>query len=223
MPRRSEKDPAEAPTSKDRRDHLQARKLMTIALGLFAKRGFASVTIKDIAKSANITSGLLYYYFDNKEDLFKSSIEHAILLALENYERLKEKHSDPVDLINDWFQNNIEMASSIRSLVKIMLDYSNSEISLDSVDAMIARFYREEMSILSTSIRNGIAAGVFQALDADRVAEFASLHLDGIMAASIIRPDLDVGNAIANLQESFWLSVGYCNKPAPPGRLSGCR
>jgi len=193
---------------------------MHVALELFARRGFSSVTIKDIAKSANINSALLYYYFDSKEDLFKSSIENAILRALENYARLKQKHTDPVDLINDWFENNIEMASAFRKVVKIMLDYSNSEIRLDSVDALIKRFYKEEMSILSTSIRRGVETGVFQAVDADRLAEFASLHLDGIMTGSMIRTNLDLSRAISDLKELFWSRLGYRGKSSPAGRIS---
>ena len=193
---------------------------MHVALELFARRGFSSVTIKDIAKSANINSALLYYYFDSKEDLFKSSIENAILRALENYARLKQKHTDPVDLINDWFENNVEMASSFRKLVKIMLDYSNSEIRLESVDALIKQFYKEEMSILSTSIRRGAETGVFQALDPDRLAEFASLHLDGIMTGSMIRTSLDLRRAISDLKELFWTRLGYRSKSSPARRIS---
>lgn len=220
MPRRSKRNSAKARTSGENGSLPQARKLMNVALELFARRSFSSVTIKDIAKSAKVNSALLYYYFDSKEDLFKSSIEYAILRALDNYARLKEKHTDPVDLINDWFQNNIEMASSFRKLVKIMLDYSKSEIRLHSVDAMIKRFYKEEMSILSTSLRQGIATGLFQAVDADRAAEFASLHLDGIMTGSMIRPDLDLGHAITDLKVLFWYRVGYATSRR---RRAGCR
>jgi AcrR family transcriptional regulator len=193
---------------------------MSVALELFARRGFSSVTIKDIAKSAKINSALLYYYFDSKEDLFKSSIENAILRALENYARLKQKHTDPVDLINDWFENNVEMANSFRKLVKIMLDYSNSEIRLASVDALIKQFYKEEMSILATSIRRGVETGVFEALDADRLAEFASLHLDGIMTGSMIRTNLELSRAISDLKELFWSRLGYHMKSPAVNRIS---
>jgi AcrR family transcriptional regulator len=188
---------------------------MTVALELFAQRGFSAVTIKDIAKSAKINSALLYYYFESKEDLFKASIELAILDALDNYARLKEKHTNPIDLINDWFENNVEMASPLRKLVKVMLDYTNSQAELASVDALIKRFYKEEMSILSSSIRQGMAMGLFESVDAARAAEFASVHLDGIMTASMIRPGLDLGDAVAELKHTFWRRLGYRDKASP--------
>lgn len=191
----------------------QAEKLMVVGLDLFSKRDFASVTIKTIAKAARANSALIYYYFQNKEDLFRASIEHAILQALDNYARLRDKHSHPVDLINAWFENNVEMAVPIRKLVKIMLDYSSSPTRLASVDVLIKHFYREEMSILSNGVRQGIALGLFERVDPEQAAQFASVHLDGIMVASMIRADFDLQAAIGDLRELFWRHVGYC-----PGR-----
>jgi AcrR family transcriptional regulator len=201
----------------------QSEKLMTIALELFAERGFSTVTIKDIAKAAKINSALLYYYFTSKEDLFRASIELAILDALDNYARLKARHTHPVDLINDWFENNIEMAGPLRKLVKVMLDYSNSQAELESIGALIKRFYREEMSILSSGIKEGMAMGLFASVDAGRAAEFASVHLDGIMTASMIRADLDLAGAVNDLKSAFWQRLGYHAKETTAKRAGGRR
>jgi AcrR family transcriptional regulator len=187
----------------------QTERLMLVGLDLFSKKDFSAVTIKNIARAARVNSALIYYYFQNKEDLFKASIEYAILQALENYTRLKEKHSNPVDLINDWFENNIEMSTSFRKLIKIMLDYSNSLARLTSVDRLIKHFYKEEMSILSSSVREGVALGLFEPVDPEQAAQFASVHLDGIMVASMIRSDFDLEAAVANLRDLFWHRLGY--------------
>ncbi len=194
---------------KQKASSCQTETLLAVGLNLFSKRDFSAVTIKEIAKAAGVTSALLYYYFRNKEDLFKASIEYSILQALDNYVRLKERHTNPVDLINDWFENNAEMAVPFRKLIKIMLDYSNTVTRLPSVDRLIKHFYQEEMSILSSSVRQGVAMGLFNQVDPERAAEFASVHLDGIIVASIIRADFDVRDAIADLKELFWHHLGY--------------
>ena len=64
--------------SKDR-----ARAIAAVALDLFAERDFSTVTLKDIARRAGINPALVYYYFEDKEDLFRFSIESAIFAALE--------------------------------------------------------------------------------------------------------------------------------------------
>jgi AcrR family transcriptional regulator len=48
--------------------------IMETALDLFATQGFYSTSIQDIAKKAGISKGLLYNYFDSKEELMRSII-----------------------------------------------------------------------------------------------------------------------------------------------------
>lgn len=200
----------------------RVEELMAVALDLFSERDFAAVTIKDIANAVGVNTALIYYYFENKEHLFRATIEDATVKALDNYRRVKERHTDPVDLINDWFDNNLELAEPIRKLVKIMLDYSSSGMQIASVDHLIDQFYEEECSILSSSIRRGIALGLFRRVDPDQTALFASTHLDGIMVASLIRERFDLKAAIASLKRLFWEHLGFpegASRPVAPKPL----
>ena len=116
----------------------RATELLAAALELFANEDFNTVTIKDIGASTGVNTALIYYYFDDKADLFAASLEYAVEQALTNYRRLRERHSDPVDLIADWFDNHVQLAKPIRQLVKIMLDYSTSRTQRGRVvDAII--------------------------------------------------------------------------------------
>jgi len=54
----------------DRRDQI-----IGAAMQVFAQKGFTRATNKDIAREAGITPGLIYYYFESKEDLLKTIIE----------------------------------------------------------------------------------------------------------------------------------------------------
>lgn len=48
--------------------------IMNAALELFAKEGYHQTSISKIAKSANISKGLLYNYFESKEELLKQIV-----------------------------------------------------------------------------------------------------------------------------------------------------
>ena len=193
-----------------------AERLMRAALDLFSRRDFSTVTIKDIAKASDVNAALIYYYYDSKEDLFRAAIEFAIKKALDRSHDLREKHTDPVYLMNEWFRSNLEIASLIRQLVKIMLDYAGSELPLPSVDKLIKEFYSvEEDAILANSICRGIAQGIFRNVDATRLAKFVSVHLDGIMVASIIRGGFSIEKALLDLQRILWNYLEYdAGKPA---------
>ena len=185
------------------------REITDAALGLFAERSFASVTIKDIAGKLRINPALIYYYFKSKQDLFRSSIEAAILDAVAHYDRIRILHDDPVGLIDAWLDSNVNLSPTISNLVKVMLDHSGLPRQIPSVDRLVKQFYEEEFRILSGAIGRGIKIGVFQPVDQRRVALFASVHLDGVMVAAKIRPDFDLAQAIGNLRYILFSNLGY--------------
>jgi AcrR family transcriptional regulator len=62
-----------APEDRDRR-----QQILDAAQQVFAQKGFEGASIKDLAKAAKISPGLLYWYFKDKTDLFVSLISERI-------------------------------------------------------------------------------------------------------------------------------------------------
>lgn len=51
------------------------QELLHTAMRLFIERGFSATSMRDIAREANVTPGLAYHYFDNKQQLFSEALE----------------------------------------------------------------------------------------------------------------------------------------------------
>jgi AcrR family transcriptional regulator len=66
-----------APKDEDRR-----KQILDAAQQVFAAKGFDGASIKDLAKAAKISPGLLYWYFKDKTDLFTSLLTERIEQAL---------------------------------------------------------------------------------------------------------------------------------------------
>lgn len=189
---------------------LRRQEILAAALRLFSERDYSAITIKDIAQAADVNTSLLYYYFVDKEALFRASLEEAVGAAMQDYAEIASKHSGPVDLINDWFQMHVERTSDIRRVVKILIDYSSSNSQTRVLDDVVSKFYDVEIDVLSRAIRRGQRDGLFNGVSPRTAAIFASMHLDGVMVRSIIQPKLDVPAAIDALRVAFWAYVGYC-------------
>jgi hypothetical protein len=56
--------------------------LTSIALQLFAERGFLGASVKQIAHEAGVNPALIYYYYKDKADLFRAAIVHAVSSAI---------------------------------------------------------------------------------------------------------------------------------------------
>ena len=51
------------------------QQLLDRAAELFAERGYAETRVIDIVRAAGVAKGLFYWYFENKEALFKELAE----------------------------------------------------------------------------------------------------------------------------------------------------
>ena len=67
----------EAHPKRDRREDI-----LRASLNLFAEKGFHGTSMRDIAREADITEGLIYHYFASKRDLFRAIIEEHSFLPL---------------------------------------------------------------------------------------------------------------------------------------------
>lgn len=202
---RKKKQPASLSGAPSRREQL-----LLVALDLFSRQDFSTVTIKAIAAEAGINTGLIYYYFESKQHLFRSALEFAVLRIMDQYRALHVRHQHPVYLMRHWFANNIKMSNMLRQLLKITLDYNSRSESDFLISDLIEQFYREEeQGILSSCIQRGKEMGIFKNVDSDATARFVSIHLDGIMLAPLVRQDFEVAANIDELEIFLWRYLEY--------------
>jgi len=82
------------------------QKILDAALELFAQKGYATTTIREIIDAVGITAPSLYYYFGNKEGLYMelmrthcAMIDSALASHLHTSESAKRRLKDLVDKI----------------------------------------------------------------------------------------------------------------------------
>lgn len=185
---------------------------LAASLDLFAERNFASVTIKDIAKALDVNTALLYYYFDNKTDLFRAAIEHAVGRAFANVRALDDDNADPAAILTAWLENHVSQYAEIHRFVKIALDFRGSDEGDAEIAETIDRFYDEERRMLSRVIRQGINQGIFKQVNPNRLGQFISTYLDGCMVRSVILSDFDLEAAVRDLHARVWEMLEYSGK-----------
>lgn len=196
----------------------RADAFMKTALRLFAERDYSAVTMQDIARACRANHSLIYYYFRNKKALFNAAIEHLIETTVANYERVAAKHhGDPVALLDDWIDTNIELAAELRMLVKVLFDYAGPRRRSVSVDKAIKRFYGYDRAIIARGIRQGVDLGLFNPVDVDRMTSFVSSQIDGIFFGAMMRADVDLVAKMEELRHFMWRLLGY----VPSGKAAG--
>lgn len=83
------------PRTKEQYEEIRKEKINLIkqvSMELFAAEGYMQTSISKIAKAANISKGLMYNYFESKEELLKAIVTEGISDAFESFDRDGDGH-----------------------------------------------------------------------------------------------------------------------------------
>ena len=95
---------------------------LEVAHDLFAARGFAAVTMDDIAAEVGVTKPLLYNYFGNKERLYVACMERAGDALLATIEENVRPSSNPAELLNDGLRAFFGFLDADRAAWAVLFD-----------------------------------------------------------------------------------------------------
>jgi AcrR family transcriptional regulator len=160
MPRNSEQNQR----IKDER----REQIMRAGLKIFAQKGLAATKISDIAATANLSYGLVYHYFHDKEELYYTLVERALqgstrvtARALEQpgsaWERLAGLVAEMVDGIRRtpeyfWIVLQVQVTEPPSSGLQTMIQRYGQETQ-DNVVALIRQAQEEGQVISSVDAR----------------------------------------------------------------------
>ena len=66
------------PTRKQVLTDLRREEILTAAIKVFGKKGFACTCVGDVAEAAKMAKGTVYLYFDSKEEIYATAINLAV-------------------------------------------------------------------------------------------------------------------------------------------------
>ena len=136
-------------TKKQLEEHreVQKEKILNAALELFAKKGYHNTSIEQIRKQAGVSKGLIYNYFEKKEDLMKAIVLGALKGADDFIEKLnaletpQEKIKMLIDISFDYMIRQFEYS-------KLMVALSLQMDQFPELDQVIHMKYSGSMPLL---------------------------------------------------------------------------
>lgn len=84
----------------------QRERILEAAKAIFAHKGFGETKMSDIAAAANVSYGLTYHYFANKEAIFTSLLQKALQGALHLMQYAQVQPGTPWDRLR-WLTSEI--------------------------------------------------------------------------------------------------------------------
>ena len=167
-------------TSPDRRD-----RILDASEHLFAARGFAATTIKQIARRAGVNSALLYYYFTDKDTLYREMLQRLIRQMISSGMSELDRAQGPEQRLAAFVKRQARFLVEHPNLPKLMVR-EMADHDAARAEAIIAEMAATMFRGLCELIREGQHAKRFRA---DLAPEFAAIStISQIAYFAIARP-----------------------------------
>lgn len=158
-----------------------AKRLMRVAMELFAANGYAGTSVREIVQSADVTNPMLYYYFDSKEGLYRRLVGlifeiggAAVVSALSEAENFEEAVEAVV-----WtqFEEARRSPIALKFCYSILFGPSGNAPSFDVFEARA-----EMVEHIVNVFEKAIEAGEFDPHPEFTDPEFLTDHLLGLIS-----------------------------------------
>ncbi|RVU28087.1 TetR/AcrR family transcriptional regulator [Streptomyces antnestii] len=135
--------------------------LLGIAAELFATRGYAETTVRDIADEAGILSGSLYHHFSSKEEMLDEILRDFLGPLLERFIAIEKEGENPEQILDELIRHSF--AAIDASPVAVAL-YQNESTMLNRQSGFeyVAEIGKKIEKIWLQVLKAGQKSGVFR-------------------------------------------------------------
>lgn len=166
------------------------QKILEESKKIFAKHGFDKTTMDDIAEVVGMKKNSLYYYFENKESLFRELFFNQISKIDEGQKQILAK--------------DIKARKKIEELISFLLDIHS--VRSIAVRTFTIKTFFEIKSFLKNDIegykdkqkkvyekifKEGIKNGEFKKINAAELADYFLTTMNALMADEIYKAKVD--------------------------------
>jgi TetR/AcrR family transcriptional regulator len=161
--------------------------ILAAAEELFAAQGFAGTSVRDIAQQAGVTGAMVHYYFDNKEGLYRATIENVVGKVRELLAQAAESDAPVQERMRAFIQANTTHLLNHPKAARIVL--RDLLAGGKEILKIFQKYPKDNYSLLRGIISEGVKRKELRPLD----VEIAPLSLMGmIMVFHIFNPLISV-------------------------------
>lgn len=150
---------------------------------LVSENGYEQTNLQEVADHVGIAKGTLYLYFQNKEDLFRESVQYAIDQLAVRIDTEVQKQSTPLLKLRAVVHAYLQFIDQQQLLTRVILH----EATQFQTHAEVSYFNlcRRNTHNLSDILEEGMDSGIFRRQEPGHLANNILFLLTGAMYASI--------------------------------------
>ncbi|PAV03229.1 TetR/AcrR family transcriptional regulator [Methanobacterium bryantii] len=186
-------------------------RIMEEAFKLFLKKGFADVSLSEIMKAADITTGGFYYHFDSKDTLLVKVIEKYIFDYFSSViNQIRNCTGTPKEKLKTMILSLIGETHLSKNSEKI--DYRALHLLLmegvqkyEIISQHYTEFYYNLLNLITDVVDEGKAKGCIRKdVDSTEIATVIQTTMVGTVLMGIAMPEIPLEERINSSIEQLW-------------------
>ncbi len=167
-----------APMARTKTDPGKRDRILTSAMKVFARKGFASARVSDVAREAGVADGTIYLYFPSKDAILIAIFEEGMQRIIEGLAKGLKAIDDPAERLRFFCRYHLRVIEDDPDLGEVLLvelRFSDKFLTEYKPGAMLDRYLEhlagiivegQRRGVFKREIPTGIAMGaIFGALD----------------------------------------------------------
>jgi AcrR family transcriptional regulator len=181
------------------------KNILETAARLFSSVGYANTSLSQVAKEANVSKALIFWHFENKEQLFHAALQHSLepyfINVVSDLDDLDEvaQIRKLIDLYYEFVSTHV---FSVKLVLSLLL---RDEQNPDDIVGRIGQLFRVYRSLLADIIESGRNKGCFrERVDSAQDAALIMATLNGILIQGFLHEAaLDPAPLLTHLKTTF--------------------
>ena len=169
--------------------NLRRSQLTRAAYKVVAQKGYNDFTIKDIAVEAGLSTGLVHYYFKNKEDLLFKLLKEMNTNLRDGLKKTLTELTDPKDKLVAFCDEAFDLVDKEKAYFYVLIDFwaqINHDKQIRQANGKLFQSYRDEIAAI---LKEGLAKDVFAVED----VKMTSVMVISLIQGTIIQYIIDQG------------------------------
>jgi len=149
-------------------------KILNAAISLFSSLGYFSTSVSKIAKKAGVSKGLLYNYFESKDDLLTAIVNKTFEL-LDNAFATEDEFATPREELKVTLIKMFDLIENHKGFLKMLIPLSLQVSDFGHINKIVSNKYDESTKKISRILSE------IGYKDPEGEARLIIANLDGIM------------------------------------------
>ncbi len=177
-----------APVQRNNKDIINLRRtqLTAAAYRVVSRKGYYNFTIKDIAREAGLSTGLVHYYFKDKQELLFTLLKEMNNNLRVYLNRALARSDDPREKLSIFLDQAFSLVEREKDYFHVLIDFWTQINHNERIRRANIKLYESFRIEVSAIITEGMRDGLFRRVDVPYTAMVIVSLVQGVIIQYVL-------------------------------------